>query len=473
MGGLGAGLQSIDWSSLKLEPFQRNFYKPRKAVRKRSDQQIEEFRKQFDIKVYGNSRGIVSVNRPIENFKEARFSKNIMKELTAAGFSKPTPIQCQGWPMAMSGQDVIGIAKTGSGKTLAFLLPAIVHINGQPELKPRDGPIALILAPTRELAVQIKGEADKFGYTSSVKNTCIYGGAPKFHQARTLRSGVEIVIATPGRLMDFLEQETTNLRRVTYLVLDEADRMLDMGFEPQIRKILSQVRPDRQTLLWSATWPEDGQVQRLTKEFLSDPIRVTIGSEKLSANKDVKQIVKIVKDKYEKDEHLDGILRQYTDNKMLIFANTKRMCGDLAWELEEMGHYASAIHGDLNQSKRERVLENFRNGYVKILVATDVASRGLDIPNVSVVINYDFPIGRGGVEDYIHRIGRTGRAGNKGVSVTYFTRNDAKNARELVRILKDADEEVPEGLQSMVTSGRYGRGGGKRFGRERSRNSWY
>jgi len=212
-------------------------------------------------------------------------------------------------------------------------------------------------------------------------------------------------------------------------------------------------------------------VQRLTKEFLSDPIRVTIGSEKLTANKDVKQIVKIVKDKYDKDEHLNGILRQYAEDKMLIFANTKRMCGDLAWELEGMGHSARAIHGDLNQSKRERVLEKFRKGSVQIMVATDVASRGLDIPNVSVVVNYDFPIGRGGVEDYIHRIGRTGRAGSKGVSVTYFTRNDAKSARELVRILKDADEEVPKDLQNMVTGGRYG--GGNRFGRERSRNKWY
>merc|ERR1719510_2333144 len=240
-----------------------------------------------EIQVFRNSKGS-TINRPVETFYEANFPNYIMKELSAAGFSKPTPIQSQGWPMAMSGEDVIGIAKTGSGKTLAFLLPAIVHINAQPLLRPKDGPIVLILAPTRELAVQIKGEADKFGYTSSIKNTCVYGGAPKREQAMHLRNGVEIVIATPGRLMDFLEQETTNLRRVTYIVLDEADRMLDMGFEPQIRKILSQVRPDRQTLLWSATWPQDGQVQRLTKEFLSDPIRVTIGSEKLTANKEVK-----------------------------------------------------------------------------------------------------------------------------------------------------------------------------------------
>lgn len=395
-----------------------------------------------------------------------------MKELTAAGFEKPTPIQSQGWPMALSGQDVIGIAKTGSGKTLAFLLPAIVHINAQPDLKPRDGPIALILAPTRELACQIKEEADKFGYTSAVKNTCIYGGAPRYNQARELRNGCEIVIATPGRLIDFLVQETTNLRRVTYIVLDEADRMLDMGFEPQIRKILSQVRPDRQTLLWSATWPQDGQVQRLTKEFLSDPIRVTIGSEKLTANKDVKQIIKIVKDKYDKDDHLNGMLRQYKGEKILMFCNTKRMCADMAWELQQMGYRCNAIHGNMKQFKRECVLKDFRNGRVQIMVATDVASRGLDIPKVGVVVNYDFPIGRGGIEDYIHRIGRTGRAGQKGVSISYFSSVDRKNARELIRILEDADEEVPEDLQKLVTAGRFG-GGRGRFGRERERNSWF
>merc|ERR1719427_836328 len=256
----------------------------------RSEHQINEYRNRAEMIVTGNSSG-EAVNRPVETFHEANFPNYILKELANAGFTRPTPIQCQGWPMAMSGQDVIGIAKTGSGKTLAFLLPAIVHINAQALLKPGDGPIVLILAPTRELACQIKGEADKFGYTSSIKNTCVYGGAPRRPQERDLRSGVEICIATPGRLMDFLEKKTTNLERVTYLVMDEADRMPDMGFEPQIRKVLSQVRPDRQTLLWSATWPRDGQVQRLTREFLTDPIRVNVGSDELSANRDVQQII--------------------------------------------------------------------------------------------------------------------------------------------------------------------------------------
>jgi len=468
-------LRNIKWSGVKLEPFQKNFYTPHETVMARTDEQIAAYRNQLEMQVFGNSVSEV-VNRPVETFDEANFPQYILDELANAGFTKPTPIQSQGWPMAMSGQDVIGIAKTGSGKTLAFLLPAIVHINAQPLLKSGDGPIVLVLAPTRELAVQIKGEADKFGYTSSIKNTCVYGGAPKRDQARDLRNGVEIVIATPGRLMDFLEQRTTNLRRVTYLVLDEADRMLDMGFEPQIRKVLSQVRPDRQTLLWSATWPQDGNVRRLTNEFLSDPIRVNVGSQELSANKDVQQIIQIVKGRYDKEERLDSLLRQHRQEKTLVFANTKRMCGDLAYKLKGMGYRVGAIHGDKKQDQREWVLGKFRKGQLQIMVATDVASRGLDIRDIGIVINFDFPDGRGGVEDYVHRIGRTGRAGKSGISYTFFTPENSKRARELVKIMDMAGQDVPPELRNMSFGGggfnggrKGGRGGRSRFGGGRGR----
>ena len=215
----------------------------------------------------------------------------VLKEIMAAGFEKPTAIQSQGWPAALTGRDLIGLADTGSGKTAAFVLPAIVHINAQPVLQRGDGPIALIISPTRELAIQTQNECNKFGYSSNIKSTCVYGGVPKGPQRRDLERGVEIVIATPGRLIDMLESRVTNLRRVTYLVLDEADRMLDMGFEPQIRKIVDQIRPDRQTLMWSATWPKE--VERLASEFLKDPIRVTVGSEDLHSNKNVSQIIDV------------------------------------------------------------------------------------------------------------------------------------------------------------------------------------
>lgn len=233
----------------------------------------------------------------------------LLSELRKANFEKPTAIQAQGWPVALCGRDLIGLAETGSGKTLAFLLPSVVHINAQPLLERGDGPIVLVLAPTRELAVQIQNECIKFGSSSKIQNTCVYGGVPKGPQIRDLQkgttkiiytfvvyclttiTGVEICIATPGRLIDMLESRKTNLRRVTYLVLDEADRMLDMGFEPQIRKILEQIRPDRQTLMWSATWPRE--VQTLAREFLKDPVQINIGSMSLSANHSVTQIVDV------------------------------------------------------------------------------------------------------------------------------------------------------------------------------------
>ncbi|KAI0226247.1 ATP-dependent RNA helicase dbp2 [Massospora cicadina] len=279
--------------------------------------------------------------------------------------------------MAMSGRDMVGIAQTGSGKTLAYALPAIVHINAQPLLEPGDGPIVLVLAPTRELAVQIQTECTKYGKSSRIKNTCVYGGAARGPQVRDLNRGVEICIATPGRLIDMLDSNVTNLRRVTYLVLDEADRMLDMGFEPQIRKIVDQIRPDRQTLMWSATWPKE--VESLARDYLKDFIKVNIGSLDLSANHNVLQIIKICSE-YEKPAKLMRELQNAMDGqecKCLIFSKTKRTADDITRSLRQAGWPALAIHGDKQQSERDWVLNQFRMGSSPIMVATDVASRGL------------------------------------------------------------------------------------------------
>jgi ATP-dependent RNA helicase DDX5/DBP2 len=247
--------------------------------------------------------------------------------------------------MALSGRDVVAVAETGSGKTIAFALPAMVHINAQPLLAPGDGPIVLILAPTRELAVQIQTECTKFGKSSRIRNTAIYGGAPKGAQIRDLQRGVEICVATPGRLIDMLESGKTNLKRVTYLVMDEADRMLDMGFEPQIRKIVSQIRPDRQTLLFSATWPRE--VQRLASDFQHDFIQVNIGSMELSANHNVAQHVEVTTPYGKRDKlvaHLDQISKE--NAKVIIFVGTKRVADDLTKFLRTEGWPALAIHGD-------------------------------------------------------------------------------------------------------------------------------
>ncbi|KAJ0236408.1 DEAD-box ATP-dependent RNA helicase 30 [Hirschfeldia incana] len=244
---------------------------------------------------------------------------------------------------------------------------------------PDDGPIVLILAPTRELAVQIQEESRKFGLRSGVRSTCIYGGAPKGRQIHDLRRGVEIVIATPGRLIDMLECQHTNLKRVTYLVLDEADRMLDMGFEPQIRKIVSQIRPDRQTLLWSATWPRE--VETLARQFLRDPYKAIIGSADLKANQSINQVIEIVQTP-EKYTRLLTLLKQLMDgSKILIFVETKRGCDQVTRQLRMDGWPALAIHGDKNQSERDRVLSEFKSGRSPIMTATDVAARGLGMIN--------------------------------------------------------------------------------------------
>lgn len=293
------------------------------------------------------------------------------------GFKAPTAIQAQGWPMALSGRDVVGIAETGSGKTLAYCLPSIVHINAQPFLEPGDGPIVLILAPTRELAVQIQQECTKFGSSSRIKNTCVYGGVPRGPQIRDLSRGVEICIATPGRLIDMLESRKTNLRRVTYLVLDEADRMLDMGFEPQIRKIVDQIRPDRQTLMWSATWPKE--VQRLAQDYLHDYIQVNVGSLNLSASHNISQAVEVCAEHEKRGKlikHLERIMDE-REHKTLIFTGTKRTADDITKYLRQDGWPALAIHGDKAQNERDWVLNEFKTGKSPIMVATDVASRGI------------------------------------------------------------------------------------------------
>ncbi|KAI9729720.1 MAG: ATP-dependent RNA helicase dbp2 [Cirrosporium novae-zelandiae] len=456
MSNLGAGLKTQHWDESTLPKFEKSFYKEDENVSKRSDRDVEAFRKEKEISVQGRN-----LPRPVETFDEAGFPSYVMKEVHAQGFEKPTAIQSQGWPMALSGRDVVGIAETGSGKTLTYCLPAIVHINAQPLLAPGDGPIVLVLAPTRELAVQIQQEINKFGSSSRIRNTCVYGGVPKGGQIRDLARGVEVCIATPGRLIDMLESGKTNLRRVTYLVLDEADRMLDMGFEPQIRKIIGQIRPDRQTLMWSATWPKE--VRQLASDYLNDFIQVNIGSMDLSANHRITQLVEVVSEYEKRDrmtKHLERIMEN-RENKILIFTGTKRVADDITRFLRQDGWPALSIHGDKQQNERDWVLNEFKAGKSPIMVATDVASRGIDVRNITHVLNYDYP---NNSEDYVHRIGRTGRAGAKGTAITFFTAENAKQARDLVSVLTESKQQIDPRLSEMARYGSGGGGGGGRYG---------
>ncbi|KAJ5728850.1 RNA helicase (Dbp) [Penicillium malachiteum] len=462
MSNLGAGLKKQDWDLNSMPKFEKSFYKEDPNVTARSDAEVTEYRKKHDMAVQGRN-----VPRPVETFDEAGFPQYVLSEVKAQGFERPTAIQSQGWPMALSGRDAVGIAETGSGKTLTYCLPAIVHINAQPLLAPGDGPIVLVLAPTRELAVQIQAEITKFGKSSRIRNTCVYGGVPKGPQIRDLSRGVEVCIATPGRLIDMLEAGRTNLRRITYLVLDEADRMLDMGFEPQIRKIIGQIRPDRQTCMWSATWPKE--VRQLASDFLNDYIQVNIGSTDLSANHRITQIVEVMSDFEKRDrmiKHMEKIMEDRS-NKIIIFTGTKRVADEITRFLRQDGWPALSIHGDKAQNERDWVLNEFKQGKSPIMVATDVASRGIDVRDITHVLNYDYP---NNSEDYVHRIGRTARAGAKGTAITFFTTDNSKQARDLVTILTEAKQQIDPRLAEMV---RYsGGGGGGRWGGGRGRGGW-
>ncbi|XP_077526509.1 uncharacterized protein LOC144138204 isoform X2 [Haemaphysalis longicornis] len=450
----GGNLRKPDWDRIQLQPFQKNFYQEHPNTANRSEEDIERHRQQHEMTLRGRDPP-----RPILTFQEGCFPDYCMRMIEAQNYKTPTAIQSQGWPIALSGRDMVGIAQTGSGKTLAYILPAIVHITHQPYLQRGDGPVALVLAPTRELAQQIQQVASDFGKASRIRNTCVFGGAPKGAQLRDLERGVEICIATPGRLIDFLEAGKVNLRRCTYLVLDEADRMLDMGFEPQIRKIVEQIRPDCQTLMWSATWPKEVRV--LAEDFLKDYVQVNIGALQLCANHRIVQIVDVCQesDKENKLMELHKEIISEQDNKTLIFAETKKKVDELTRRMRRNGWPSICIHGDKSQSERDWVLNEFRSGRSPILVATDVAARGLDVDDIRFVINYDYPHCS---EDYIHRIGRTARSNKTGTAYTFFTPNNMKQARELIAVLKEANQAVNPKLYEMASLARSGNFSGGR-----------
>lgn len=338
----------MDWDREKLVKFEKNFYEESSSVKTRSSKDIERFRKDSKITVDGND-----IPKPIFKFSEAGFPRTVMEVISENQWKTPTPIQSQGWPLALSGRNVVGIAQTGSGKTAAFLLPAIIHINAQPSMKRHDGPIVLILVTTRELAQQVESVARKFCSNCRIRVACLYGGAPKRPQLRDLDQYPEVVIATPGRLLDFLESGNTNLRRTTYLVVDEADRMLDMGFEPSLRRIISQVRPDRQTLMWSATWPKE--VRSLAREFLGRYVQINVGSEDLHANHNIKQIIEMIGDS-KKYSRLVELLKDFKHSKSIVFVETKKKVDELQLRLSDRGFNVGAMHGDKHQRERESIL---------------------------------------------------------------------------------------------------------------------
>lgn len=446
---VGVGLRNVDWEQESRTAFKRNPYTEHPDVSKLTRTEINVILQKLGATMESDSSAILP--KPVQRFEHAGFSESLLRELRDSGFAVPTPIQSIGWPVALSGHDMVGLAQTGSGKTLAYLLPGVTHISSQPPLRPGDGPIMLVLAPTRELAVQIQMEVFRLSDVTGFNDVACYGGAPRGAQANALHRGVEICIATPGRLLDFLANGTTSLKRVTYLVLDEADRMLDMGFEPQLRQIVSQMRPDRQTLMWSATWPK--QIQHLARDFCQkQPVKVKVGSNDEHANPDIVQEVRVVTELDKRGSFLE-FLREVSppgaeQPRILVFVETKRAAEALTRELKSEQYKVGSMHGDKTQRERDSALHMLKRGQINILVATDVAQRGLDIKDVRYVVNYDLPKT---IDDYIHRIGRTGRAGATGKAVTFFgfdfpTKDRVRMAQNIADLMLGVKQEPPEDL---------------------------
>ncbi|KFA81975.1 hypothetical protein S40288_04385 [Stachybotrys chartarum IBT 40288] len=391
--------------------------------------------------------------RPVTEFHHLP-STNLLEKKPSpfAGYKVPTPIQAASWPFTLSGRDAVGVAETGSGKTMAFALPcveAVLALN-------KKGTKAVVVSPTRELAMQTQEQLSKLAALVGLKSVCIYGGASKDDQRALLRRGADIVVATPGRLKDFMSDDTINLSGVCFAVLDEADRMLDKGFEDDIKQILGSCPPreQRQTLMFTATWP--ASVQALASTFMVNPVKITIGSGgketangavELQANTRITQHVEVL-DPKDKEFRLLQVLKEHTqgkqkDDRILVFCLYKKEATRVEGFLARKGIRVGGIHGDLRQEQRTRSLEAFKSGQTPVLVATDVAARGLDIPEVKLVINMTFPLT---IEDYVHRIGRTGRAGKTGEAITFFTVQDKTHSGSLINILKGANQPVPDEL---------------------------
>uniref|UniRef100_A0AAY4BCP4 RNA helicase n=1 Tax=Denticeps clupeoides TaxID=299321 RepID=A0AAY4BCP4_9TELE len=417
-------LPPIDHSEIDYAPFEKNFYIEHEELNSLTGVQVVELRQKLNLRVSG-----AAPPKPATSFAHFNFDEPLMHQIRKSEYTQPTPIQCQGVPIALSGRDMIGIAKTGSGKTAAFIWPMLVHIMDQKELEEGEGPIAVIVCPTRELCQQIHAECKRFGKVYGLRSVAVYGGGSMWEQAKALQEGAEIVVCTPGRLIDHVKKKATSLQRVTYLVFDEADRMFDMGFEYQVRSIASHVRPDRQTLLFSATFRK--KIERLARDILMDPIRVVQGDIG-EANEDVTQIVEVLHSGSDKWTWLTRRLVEFTSSgSVLIFVTKKANSEELSTNLNQEGYSLGLLHGDMDQ----------------MLVATDVAARGLDIPSIRTVVNYD--VARD-IDTHTHRIGRTGRAGEKGMAYTLLTHKDTSFAGDLVRNLEGANQNVSKELMDLA-----------------------
>lgn len=436
------------------EPKSKDLHWEKKKLEDMTERDWRIFREDNDIRVEGGRTA-----HPIRFWEESNLPKQLLEIIKECMYEKPTPIQKQAIPIGLQNRDIIGVAQTGSGKTLAFLIPLLVWITSLPKIDRKEddelGPYALILAPTRELAQQIEEEALKFAKALDIRTALIIGGVSREVQAMKLRSGVEIVIATPGRLIDLLSSSYLVLSRCTYVVLDEADKMIDMGFEPDVQKILehmpvSNTKPDtedaededilrqnwhskdkyRQTAMFTATMSDT--VLKLAKTYLRRPVIVKIGAVNKPVDK-IKQRVYYLSESAKRKQLFEILSNENPEPPVIVFVRHKRSADVLAAALEKAGFHACALHGGKDQDKRDTAMANIKSSSKDILVGTDVLGRGIDIKNVGMVINYDMA---DDVKTYTHRIGRTGRAGNDGEAITFLTKDDSHLFYDLKQLLQ-------------------------------------
>ncbi|KAF2460990.1 hypothetical protein BDY21DRAFT_361010 [Lineolata rhizophorae] len=440
-------IPTIKDTSWQDEPFRKNFYREPQELAEMTDAQVAQLRHDLD----GIATKPSNTPKPANKWGYCALGAQVLDVIQALGFEKPTPIQAQAMPIIMSGYDMVGVAKTGSGKTLAYLLPMFRHINDQRPLSKLEGPIGLVLTPTRELATQVHRECKPFLKALQLRAVCAYGGAPIRDQIDQLKAGAEICVCTPGRMIDLLTANAgrvTNLRRVTYVVLDEADRMFDMGFAPQVRMILAAIRPNRQTVMFSATY--QGKLDGTAREILSKDgsIQVLIGGKNV-VPPEITQIVE-VRDASTKFRRLLELLGELystdEDARTLVFVERKEAADVLFKELLNKGYPCQPIHGDKEQIERDQTIADFKSGALPILIATSVAARGLDVKQLKLVVNFDCP---SHTEDYVHRAGRTGRAGNKGTAVTFITPEEERFAFGIIIALKESKVEPPKALARL------------------------
>lgn len=437
-------LNEISKRKIDYIPFRKDFYVEVPELSKLSEEDLIKLRISLEnIKVVGKS-----CPKPITRWAHCGLSRKVMDILKKCQYLHPTPIQAQAIPAIMSGRDIIGIAKTGCGKTLSFLLPMFRHILDQPKLERGDGPIALVITPTRELATQICNDAIKFTKSLSLRVVSVYGGPNISEQIAMLKPGAEIVICTPGRMIEILTVNggrVTNLNRCTFLVLDEADRLFDMGFERQIRSIVDLIRPDRQTVMFSATFPRIMEAH--ARKILTKPIEIQVGGRSIVC-KDVKQEIVIIEedDKFLK---LVQILQRHidVDTSAIVFVSKQTKADSLLDDLlQAYSPDCLALHGGIDKDDRMSTFSTFKSGQAKVLVATSVAARGLDVKSCICVVNYDCP---NHYEDYVHRCGRTGRAGRKGFSYTFITPDQGNYAADIIKALELSENPVPPDLQKL------------------------